>query len=118
VNALSRLAERHGYGSDIVENLVEKGVLVDLYKVVMRSIAVGSPSYSLKKLEALYFSGTEREGITRGADSVMAFTRYHELVAAAKPESESIRGDILEYNRVDCLSTKRLHQWLLSLART
>ncbi|MGA1785231.1 MAG: ribonuclease H-like domain-containing protein, partial [Pontimonas sp.] len=81
VNALSRLAERHGYGSDIVENLVEKGVLVDLYKVVMRSIAVGSPSYSLKKLEALYFSGTEREGITQGADSVMAFTRYHELVA-------------------------------------
>jgi len=118
VNALSRLAERHGYGSDIVENLVEKGVLVDLYKVVMRSIAVGSPSYSLKKLEALYFSGTEREGITQGADSVMAFTRYHELVIAAKPESESIRGDILEYNRVDCLSTKRLHQWLLSLART
>ena len=110
VQALNRLSERHGYGQEIVASLVDAGILVDLYKVVMNGVAIGSPSYSLKRLEALYFSGNEREGITQGVDSVMAFSRYRE-----NPEKSVLKNAILEYNRVDCLSTKRLHQWLMSL---
>lgn len=110
IQALRRLSERHSYGEDIVNALIDDGVMVDLYKVVMNSVAVGSPSYSLKKLERLYFTGDERAGITQGVDSVKAFSRYRQ-----HPEQSDLKQAILAYNRIDCLSTKRLHQWLVSL---
>ena len=110
IQALNRLSERHGYGHDHVTELIESGVMVDLYKVVMNSVAVGSPSYSLKKLEELYFTGTERAGITQGVDSVKAFSRYRH-----DPQQSGLKSDILSYNHVDCLSTKRLHQWLVDV---
>jgi len=110
IQALNRLSERHGYGHNRVTELIDAGVMVDLYKVVMNTVAVGSPSYSLKKLEQLYFTGRERAGITQGVDSVKAFSLYRQ-----DSGQSGLKEDIISYNRVDCLSTKRLHQWLVDL---
>ncbi len=112
ITALRKLAARHGYGSEAVESWVDKGVLVDLYRELLGSIAVGTPSYSLKKLEPLYFTDPRREGIVGGAESVVAFSRC--LSETDEAGRARIRQGILDYNEADCLSTKRLHQWMLS----
>jgi len=115
IQALRRLTTRHLYGAEALEELLSGEVFVDLYKVVMRAVAIGTPSYSLKKLEPLYLPAESREGISAGAESVEAFIRYHALRESEPDTATAIREDILRYNRVDCLSTKRLHQWLVGL---
>lgn len=114
VAALRRLATRHRIHHDVVERWIDQEVLVDLYREVMASVAIGSPSYSLKKLEALYFTGDERQGIAGGAESVLAFSDYRQASPADKPQ---LRQAILDYNQVDCFSTKALHRWLVELRR-
>ena len=113
LTALRKLATRHGYGIDVVESWVDKGVLVDLYRELLGSIAVGTPSYSLKRLERLYFTDSRKEGIVGGAESVVAFSKY--LGETDEASRARRRQDILDYNEADCLSTKRLHQWMLSV---
>lgn len=118
-SALERLAERHGEGIEEVLALIQQGVLVDLYPVVRHAVAVSQPSYSIKKLEPLYMGAELRDadGVTSGGDSVV---RYAEAVAArdrgAVAESDAILAEIADYNRYDCVSTRRLVQWLRSLA--
>ncbi len=52
--ALGRLMGRYGTREDEVDSLFRRGVLVDLYRVLRQSLCVGTPSYSLKKIEGLY----------------------------------------------------------------
>jgi len=51
---LLQLARRHGIFEEEVDDLVREHVLVDLYPILRRSIRVGAPSYSLKKIEKIY----------------------------------------------------------------
>ena len=109
--ALERLATRHQLGQELVQRLQREGLLVDLYRTVMASVAVGTQSYSLKALEPLYFDGSERAGITGGGESVLAFEDYR---IARGEQAGDIRAAITRYNAVDCRSTKALHRWLLA----
>lgn len=106
--ALRRLAMQHATREDAVDALLREGVLVDLYSVVKGALAQSQESYSIKKLEAFY--GFRRSAdVRKGDDSIVAFEEYLLSRDLAR------KGAIIAYNEEDCVSTHRLHQWLLRL---
>lgn len=114
-SALLRLAGRYGVGEDDVDDLLRNGVLVDLYPLVRKSIRVGTENYSLKSLEPLYMGAELRTGeVTTAADSITQYARYCELRAGGhRDDAAAVLGEIEDYNRYDCRSTRRLRDWLL-----
>ena len=114
-STLQRLAGRHGVGEDEVDQLLRDGVLVDLYASVRAGLRTGQPSYSLKQVERLYLPASRAGDVTNAADSIV---EYAEAVAArvAGRQDEWVRRieAILAYNRVDCVSTKGLRDWLVA----
>lgn len=116
---LAELAIRHGYGEETVDDLFRQHVLVDLYPVVRSSVRVGSPSYSIKKLEPLYMGDDLRDddGVTTAGDSIVEYARAVESRDAGDLDAfgEKLRS-IEDYNACDCRSTLRLRDWLLTLA--
>ncbi|HEY0613997.1 MAG TPA: TM0106 family RecB-like putative nuclease [Candidatus Elarobacter sp.] len=107
-SALRRLAMRHGTREEAVDDLLRGEVLVDLYAVVKGALAQSQEGYSIKKLEAFY--GFLRDAdVRRGDQSIVAFEEYLGDRDVAR------KLDIVRYNEEDCISTQRLHQWLLRL---
>ena len=107
-SALRRLAMRHGTREDEVDDLLRGEVLVDLYAVVRAALAQSQDGYSIKKLEVFYDFAREAD-VRKGDQSIVAFEEYlldRDLVR---------RADIITYNEEDCVSTRRLHEWLLRL---
>ncbi|OBK16096.1 TM0106 family RecB-like putative nuclease [Mycobacterium asiaticum] len=113
--ALLRLAGRYGVGEDEVDDLLRNGVLVDLYPLVRKSIRVGAESFSLKALEPLYMGDQLRDGdVTTATDSITSYARYCELLAEGRTdEAAATLKEIAEYNHYDCLSTRKLRDWLV-----
>jgi uncharacterized protein len=112
------IAARYGVGEDEVDELLRAGVLVDLYPVVRKALRVGSPSYSIKKLEPLYMGDDLREGdVTNAAASIV---EYHAAAEARDTGDaagfERMLASIADYNEYDCRSTSKLRDWLLELA--
>jgi len=119
---LTAIAARHGVGEADVDQLLADGVLVDLYPIVKRGVRVGSRSYSIKKLEPLYMGDELREAeVKSGADSITEYVRARQLAESGSPaerdEARRILDDLADYNRYDCVSTRRLRDWLLAIAR-
>jgi predicted RecB family nuclease len=104
-SALGRLMGRHGTREDEIDDLLRRGVLVDLFRIVRQSVRVGTPSYSLKKLEALYMPA-RTEAITDGGSSIVEYERWIET------HDPTILDELAAYNEVDCDSTRRLRDWL------
>jgi len=106
-SALSRLMGEFGSREREIDRFFTVGLFVDLYAVVRQALWISQPSYSLKKVEALY--GWERETETKGgADSIEMFERW--LVS----HDDAVLDDIERYNEDDVRSTHALHTWLLS----
>jgi uncharacterized protein len=106
--ALEELAQRHGTREVEVDDLLWRGKLVDLYKVVREGLRVSEPSYSLKNLETFYMAPREGE-ITNAGASVVVYERWRKL------RDPQLLEQIERYNEVDCISTLKLHEWLLRL---
>ncbi|WP_422745624.1 TM0106 family RecB-like putative nuclease [Mycobacterium sp. WMMD1722] len=116
--ALLRLAGRHGTGEDEVDELLRSGVLVDLFPLVRKSVRVGTENYSIKSLEPLYMGTQLRDGdVTNAADSITEYARFCELQARGRGEdAATVLKEIEDYNHYDCTSTRRLRDWLVTLA--
>lgn len=116
---LLAMAARHGVRETDVDRLLRDGVFVDLYPIVRRALRVGSRSYSIKKLEPLYMGDEVRTSdVQKGDDSIV---RYVEA-RAIRDEGDAtgaqlILDDLADYNRYDCVSTRRLRDWLVDRAR-
>jgi AAA domain/RNase_H superfamily len=104
-SALKRLTGRYGTREREVDELLRGGILVDLYRLVRQGVCVGTPSYSLKKLEALYMPA-RTESITDAGSSIAEYERWLES------SDDSILTELEQYNRVDCESTSLLRDWL------
>jgi predicted RecB family nuclease len=118
---LLSLASRHEYGEDMVDDLLRRDVLVDLYPVVRQALRVGSRSYSIKKLEPLYMGADLRDedGVTDAAASIDAYAEAMLVRSAGDPaRAQEMLAEIADYNEYDCRSTLRLRDWLLDLARS
>ena len=106
--ALKRLAMRHGTREAALDNMLRRQRFVDLYVVVREQIRISEPRYSLKNVEK--FFRDERNGEVESAgDSIVAYERYCDTGEA------SILSEIEAYNKVDCISTAELRDWLLGL---
>ncbi|MFT4158271.1 MAG: TM0106 family RecB-like putative nuclease [Microbacterium sp.] len=116
---LEAMAARHGVREGEVDRLVREGVFVDLYPLVLRTVRVGSRSYSIKKLEPLYMGEDVRtQDVQKGDESIEHYTAARELAAGGEHvEADAIFADLAEYNRYDCISTRRLRNWLIEIAQ-
>ena len=120
---LLSIAARHGVGEAEVDALLRDDVLIDLFPIVRRALLVGSRSYSIKKLEPLYMGEELRDeaGVTSAAQSVTEYADATAQLASADLAVKAVGAARLEaiadYNRYDCVSTLRLRDWLLGIAR-
>ncbi|WP_354002800.1 ribonuclease H-like domain-containing protein [Microbacterium elymi] len=95
------------------------GVFVDLYPIVRRALRVGSRSYSIKKLEPLYMGDEVRTSdVQRGDDSIVKYVQARGLSDDGQDAAaQVVLDDLADYNRYDCVSTRRLRDWLVDRAR-
>ena len=106
--ALKRLMGRFGSRESVVDGWLRAGTFVDLYGIVRQSVWISQPSYSIKKVEALY--GFERHTLTLGGDdSIVMFESWLES------QDPAVLEDIRAYNEDDCRSTYALREWLVRL---
>lgn len=111
--ALGRLMGKYATREFEVDQLFRQNVLVDLYPIVMQSVVIGAPSYSLKKVERLYMGQRSGEVVSAGG-SVVEYQRWLDEQESPDPAQSPILGRIRSYNEVDCVSTVGLRDWLLA----
>src|SRR3546814_20635137 len=66
---------RYGTREDELDDLLKGEVFVDLYRVVRQGLVIGSPSYSLKKLEPLSMPPRTAE-IPDAGPSIVEYGRW------------------------------------------
>jgi predicted RecB family nuclease len=107
ITALRKLCTRHGHGEAMLDRWLRERRFCDLYAVVRGGVAASEKSYSIKDMEALY--GFRREGeVTTAGGSVVAYEAWREN------RDDAILAEIEAYNRLDCVSTKDLRDWLIA----
>ena len=98
----------HGTGEAFLDRLLRERRFVDLYAVVRGGVIASEVDYSIKSLEV--FTGIERAGeVKTAAGSVVAYERWLE------ERDQAILDEIEGYNRIDCVSTQRLRDWLVAI---
>ncbi|WP_370312915.1 TM0106 family RecB-like putative nuclease [Sagittula sp.] len=111
ITALKRLTTKYGIGEALLDQLLREGRFVDLYAVVRGGLIASEPNYSIKSMEAFY--GLIREGeVKTSGGSIVAYEEWLET------GEQAILVEIEDYNRIDCVSTEQLRDWLLSIAPT
>ena len=108
ITALRRLAAKYGIGEAFLDRLLRERRFIDLFAVVRGGVLVSEPNYSIKSLEAFY--GLKRSGEVKTAGgSIVAYEKWRET------QDQRILDEIEEYNRIDCLSTEKLRDWLVAI---
>ena len=116
--ALKRLMIKYSTREIKLDLLLEKQVLVDLHKIVKKSLFASVEKYSLKDLEV--FLDFERE---QDLGDVGQSMRLVEGVVSGsfvidKEKLQKHQLIVEDYNREDCLATLELQRWLESLRDT
>jgi len=107
ITALRRLTTKYGIGEAFLDRLLRERRFVDLFAVVRGGLIGSERNYSIKSMEAFY--GRVREGEVKTAGgSVVAYERWRET------GEQQILDEIEDYNRIDCISTEELRDWLVS----
>jgi len=108
ITALRRLTAKYGVGEAFLDRLLRERRFVDLYAVVRGGLIGSEPNYSIKSMEAFY--GLVRDGEVKTAGgSVVAYERWIES------GEQKILDEIEDYNRIDCVSTEDLRDWLVGI---
>ncbi|QOF73651.1 TM0106 family RecB-like putative nuclease [Aminobacter sp. SR38] len=108
ITALRRLTTKYGIGEAFLDRLLRERRFVDLFAVVRGALIGSEANYSIKSMEAFY--GRKRDGEVKTAGgSVVAYERWRET------GDQQILDEIEDYNRVDCISTEELRNWLVGI---
>lgn len=108
ITALRKLCTLHGIGESRLDRWLRERRFCDLFAVVRGGIAASEASYSIKEMEHLY--GFTRTGeVTTAGGSVVAYEAWRE------GGDDGILREIEDYNRLDCVSTEELRDWLVSV---
>lgn len=114
--AFKRLMGKYVTRENEIDLMLRAGLFIDLHSVMKQSIRAGIERYSLKELEI--FHGFERRLALRDASvQLRAFETLLERNNLDNIPSELLRS-VEMYNQEDCLSTKRLRNWLEGLRET
>ena len=106
--ALKRLACRYAACEEQLDNLLRNQKFIDLYLVVRESIRTSEPGYSIKNLETFYMDKRDN-AVATAADSIIFYNEWRETGA------DKLLQEIADYNKIDCVSTHSLRDWLLTL---
>ena len=104
--ALRRLSMQYDSRVEEVDQLLRRGIFIDLYEIVRQGVMISQPSYSIKKLEPFY-DFSRKTDVKKGDDSIVAFERWR-----ADQRQVQLLTDIERYNEDDCRSTYALRCWL------
>ena len=108
ITALRRLTMKYGIEEAFFDRLLREQRFVDLYAVVRGGLTASEPNYSLKSIEVFY--NLKREGEVKTASgSIVAYERWRET------NEQEILNEIENYNLLDCQSTEKLRDWLVSI---
>lgn len=116
VTAVRRLSTFHDTRQDQVDELLRHEVFVDLYRIVRQGLRIGEDSYSLKKVERIYWPQSRTGVVTLSIGSVVHYARWMESDEPGDWQSSPILKEIRDYNKDDCDSTAELARWLRQLA--
>jgi predicted RecB family nuclease len=106
ITALRRLTTKYGIGEAFLDRMLRERRFVDLFAVVRGALTGSEANYSIKSMEAFY--GRMRDGEVKTAGgSVVAYERWRET------GDQQILEEIEAYNRIDCISTEELRDWLV-----
>ena len=108
VSVLRRLAKAFASREDAIDDLLRGEKFVDLYAIVRHAIRTSHRNMSLKTLEG-FFAEKREEAVTDAGASIVHYHRWREH------GDQAILDGILDYNRVDCVNTEGLRDWLLTL---
>lgn len=108
ITALRRLTTKYGIGEAFLDRLLRERRFVDLFSVVRGALICSEANYSIKSMEAFYDRKRDGEVKTAGG-SVVAYERWRET------GEQHILDEIEDYNRIDCISTQELRDWLVSI---
>ena len=99
---------RYGTREAELDDLLRRGVFVDLLRVVRNGLRASRPGYGLKELET--FLDFERAAeIKEGGASIVAFEQWMQT------RDDALLAQIDAYNEEDCIATLLLRDWLLEL---
>lgn len=108
ITALKRLMGRYGTREAELDDLLRRDVFVDLLRVVRNGLRASRPGYGLKEMES--FLDFEREAeVKDGGTSIVVFEQWMQT------GEQALLDQIDEYNREDCVATRKLRDWLLEL---
>lgn len=105
--ALQRLMQLHGTREKEVDQILREHRLVDLYAVVRNALMTSEPRYSIKNLETFYMKGERQSDVKDAGASIVFYEKWR------KDRNQKWLDDIQRYNEEDCVSTLKLHEWLL-----
>ena len=108
ITALRRLTTKYGIGEAFLDRLLRERRFVDLFAVVRGALIGSEANYSIKSMEAFYDRKREGEVKTAGG-SIVAYERWREI------GDQQILDEIKDYNRIDCISTEELRDWLVDI---
>ena len=108
--AFKRLMGRYASREDAIDRLLRGKRFIDLYAVVCQSMRVGVERYSIKNLEPLYdfHREVDLKGVSRALKSLEQYLELGRLELITPALKDRVEG----YNRDDCVSTRRLRDWL------
>lgn len=109
-SAFKRLMGRYATRERELDGLLRAGRFVDLYGVVRQALRVGVERYSIKNLEPLY--EFERKVELRDAGRTLKLLEQAIELDRLDVVTERMREVVQGYNQDDCVSTRRLRDWL------
>ena len=108
ITALKRLTTKYGIGEAFLDRLLRERRFVDLFAVVRGGLIGSEANYSIKSMEVFYDRKRDGEVKTAGG-SVVAYEKWRET------GEQHILDEIEDYNRIDCISTEELRNWLVDI---
>ncbi|HEY2817100.1 MAG TPA: TM0106 family RecB-like putative nuclease [Casimicrobiaceae bacterium] len=105
--ALKQLMGTYATRENAVDELLRRGVFVNLHTVVRQGLRAGVESYSLKEVEALV-PYIRLADVRSGMDAVLAYEQW------MSKRHEALLDSIADYNEDDCRATLALRDWLVA----
>lgn len=108
--AFKKLMGRYATREREIDELLRGRRFVDLYAVVRQGIRAGVERYSIKNLEPLY----DFQRLIGLPDASRALRIMEQALELDRPAlaTDDVRNTVEGYNRDDCVSTRRLRDWL------
>ena len=114
---LKRLMGKYATRADELDHLLKHQIFVDLYPIVKQSVRASVESYSIKKLEPFYEYVRQVDLEDEARENLKLIETALEF-EATDAITDTIKTAVAGYNEDDCISTRRLRDWLEDVRST